>query len=199
MHEREKWKWSRSVVSDSSQPHGLQPTRLLHPRDFPGKSKKEWVANCLLWGVVKLHREVRKSYHKWIAVRFLGVGVGTDACMPVGTFSHVWLFSISWTVVCQAPLSMGFPRILEWVAISSSRGSSWPRDQTHVSCVSCIGRWIIYHWAPWVLMRQGTNGSSGVLVMFYFFGWLTDLLNYGNWSSCILLLCASLCVLYFTM
>ena len=27
MHESEKWKWSRSVVSDSSQSHGLQPTR----------------------------------------------------------------------------------------------------------------------------------------------------------------------------
>jgi len=38
MHESEKWKWSRSVVSDSSRPRGLQPTRLLHPWDFPGKS-----------------------------------------------------------------------------------------------------------------------------------------------------------------
>ena len=38
MHENEKWKWSCSVVSDSSRPHGLQPTRLLHPWDFPGKS-----------------------------------------------------------------------------------------------------------------------------------------------------------------
>ena len=38
MHESEKWKWSRSVVSDSSRPHGLQPTRLLHPWEFPGKS-----------------------------------------------------------------------------------------------------------------------------------------------------------------
>ena len=38
MHEREKWKWSRSVVSDSSWPHGLQPTRLFCPWDFPGKS-----------------------------------------------------------------------------------------------------------------------------------------------------------------
>ena len=38
MHESEKWKWSHSVVSDSSWPHGLQPTRLLHPWDFPGKS-----------------------------------------------------------------------------------------------------------------------------------------------------------------
>ena len=32
------WKWSHSVVSDSLWPHGLQPTRLLHPWDFPGKS-----------------------------------------------------------------------------------------------------------------------------------------------------------------
>ena len=37
-HASEKWKWSRSVVSDSSRPHGLQPTRLLRPWDFPGKS-----------------------------------------------------------------------------------------------------------------------------------------------------------------
>ena len=38
MHESEKWKWSRSVLSDSSWPHGLQPTRLLCPWDFPSKS-----------------------------------------------------------------------------------------------------------------------------------------------------------------
>ena len=38
MHESEKWKWSRSVVSNSQRPHGLQPTRLLCPWDFPGKS-----------------------------------------------------------------------------------------------------------------------------------------------------------------
>ena len=38
MHKSEKWKWSRSVMSDSSRPRGLQPTRLLHPWDFPGKS-----------------------------------------------------------------------------------------------------------------------------------------------------------------
>ena len=34
-------------------------------------------------------------------------------------------------------------RILEWPAISSSRGSSQPRDRTHASCVSCIGRQIL--------------------------------------------------------
>ena len=32
------WKWSHSVMSYSSRPHGLQPARLLHPWDFPGKS-----------------------------------------------------------------------------------------------------------------------------------------------------------------
>ena len=35
-------------------------------------------------------------------------------------------------------------RILEWVTISSSRGSSRPRDRTHVFCVSCIGRRVLY-------------------------------------------------------
>ena len=38
MHESEKWKWSCSVMSDSLWPHGLQPTRLLCPWDFPAKS-----------------------------------------------------------------------------------------------------------------------------------------------------------------
>ena len=36
-------------------------------------------------------------------------------------------------------------RMLEWVAVSFSRGSSLPRDQTCVSYVSCIGRWALYH------------------------------------------------------
>ena len=37
-------------------------------------------------------------------------------------------------------------RKLEWVVISSSRGSSWSRDRT---LVSCIGKQILYHWATW--------------------------------------------------
>ena len=40
-------------------------------------------------------------------------------------------------------------RILEWVAISSSRGSSWSRDWTSFSCSSCAGRRIIYFYATW--------------------------------------------------
>ena len=40
--------------------------------------------------------------------------------------------------------SISQARILDWVAISFSRGPSWPRDQT---CISCIDRQILYHWA----------------------------------------------------
>ena len=36
-------------------------------------------------------------------------------------------------------------RILDWVAISYSRRSSRPRDPIYLSCISCIGRQILYH------------------------------------------------------
>ena len=43
---------------------------------------------------------------------------------------------------CNPPsssvLEISQARILEWVAISPSRGYSWPRDWTHVSCISCL-------------------------------------------------------------
>ena len=37
-------------------------------------------------------------------------------------------------------------RILEWVAISSSRGFSQPRCRIQASYISCIGRQVLYHW-----------------------------------------------------
>ena len=42
-------------------------------------------------------------------------------------------------------------RILEWVATSFSRGSSQPRNGT---CISCIGRQILYHWATWEALTE---------------------------------------------
>ena len=64
--------------------------------------------------------------------------------------SHVWLCD---PMDCSPPDSSvhGFfqASILQWVAISFSKGSSWPRDRT---CVSCIGRWILYHWDTWEAM-----------------------------------------------
>ena len=50
---------------------------------------------------------------------------------------------------CSLPGSSGHgilqARILEWVAISSSRGSPQPRARTFISYVSCIGRSVLYH------------------------------------------------------
>ena len=57
--------------------------------------------------------------------------------LKVKSLSRVWLFATPWTD-CSPPGSSVHgilqARILEWVAISFSRGFSWPRDQTRVSC-----------------------------------------------------------------
>ena len=52
-------------------------------------------------------------------------------------------------------------RILEWVAISFSRRSFPPRDQTCVSCITCIGRLILYHYSTReVLLYQGIHTAE---------------------------------------
>ena len=51
-------------------------------------------------------------------------------------------------------------RILEWVAISSSRGSSQPRDRIRVFCVSCIGRWFFTPrdtWEAYLSVKAGKD------------------------------------------
>ena len=60
----------------------------------------------------------------------------------------LWLFLTPWTVACQAPLPMEFPRQEYWggLPIAYSRGSSQSRDW---NWVSCTGRWILYHCTSW--------------------------------------------------
>ena len=48
-------------------------------------------------------------------------------------------------------------RILEWVAISSSRGSSQSKYQTHISW---IGRQILYHWTTWEVLSHYIHHSN---------------------------------------
>ena len=66
----------------------------------------------------------------------------------LSSFSHVWLCN---PMNCSPPDSSVHgifqARRLEWVAMSSSRGSSWPRNRTPwmVSYVSCISRWVLYN------------------------------------------------------
>ena len=53
-------------------------------------------------------------------------------------------------------------RILEWVTIFSSRGSSPARDPT---CVSWIGRWILYHWVTWKPFNVGIIFPFSLLLL----------------------------------
>ena len=63
------------------------------------------------------------------------------------SLSLVWLFETSWTLAHQAPLSMGIlqAKILDGVPFPQDLPD--PVIWTHISCVSCIGRWVLYHWA----------------------------------------------------
>ena len=62
---------------------------------------------------------------------------------------HVQIFATPWTVAHQAPLSMGFPKQEYWNRLLCSPLGHLPNpgDRTCVSCISWIGRWILYHWA----------------------------------------------------
>ena len=84
-------------------------------------------------------------------------------------FSHVRLFAIPWTVACMAPLSMGIlqARILEWVAMPSSRGSSRPGIEP-ISLVSpaSAGRFFTIS-ATWASISKYTHWRSGPQHMSY--------------------------------
>ena len=53
-------------------------------------------------------------------------------------------------------------RILEWAAMPSSRGSSWPRDWIRGSYVSCTGRQVLYH--QWPLWRRHVQEEHFILI-----------------------------------
>ena len=83
--------------------------------------------------------------------------------------SHVQLSAASWTVAYQAPLPMEFFRQQYWsrLPFSYASRSSQPRDRNCVSCIFCIGRKILYHWATreapilgWILDKRPRSKSN---------------------------------------
>ena len=64
---------------------------------------------------------------------------------------------------CQA-------KILEWVAISFSRGSSGPRNRTCVFRVSCTGRQILYHCGTWETPK-GCYPNANIIYLFHIWIW----------------------------
>ena len=80
-----------------------------------------------------------------------------------------------WRILYQLS-HQGSPRILEWVACPFSRGSSWPRNQTWVSCIAHV---FFTNWATreaYIGFNFTYHASS-----FYFFTLLFQLLNYTTY------------------
>ena len=69
----------------------------------------------------------------------------------VKLLSCVRFFATPWTVAYQASPSMGFSRQEYWSGLPfpSPGESSRPRDGTHISAISCVGRQILYRCATW--------------------------------------------------
>ena len=78
-------------------------------------------------------------------------------CVSVCSCAHSYVLTLCDPMDCSSPGSFVHgilqARILEWVAIAFSRGSSQPRGRTRVSCVSCIGRPILYHCTTWEALK----------------------------------------------
>ena len=94
MHESEKWKGSCSVVSDPQRSHGLQPTRLLHPWDFPGKSTGVG-CHCLF----RYLGEGVGICRNWVMAHFLTFMVSLGTIMASGA-----CYLIYWCVTMEASL-----------------------------------------------------------------------------------------------
>ena len=108
--------------------------------------------SILAWRVLWMEKPGRlssigsqKVRHDRSGLTTLPIGVGTRLyCLLFSCSIGSDSFATSWTVACQVPLRLSHgisqARILEWVAISFSRGSSRPRDRTCISIlqVSCI-------------------------------------------------------------
>ena len=72
MHESEKWKWSCSIMCDFSQRHRLQPTKLLRPWDFLGKSTGI-ACHCLLQSNYLLFLYFLSSFSLWYTICIVNI------------------------------------------------------------------------------------------------------------------------------
>ena len=79
-------------------------------------------------------------------------------------------------------------RILEWVVISLSKGSSQPRGWTRVSCT---GRWILYRWTT-----REAPGIFILLILFTSYGSLNTMLWYIQRNTDILICFANIFLVY---
>ena len=102
-------KWSCSAVSDWEWPHGLQPTRLLRPREFPGRSTRVG-CHCLLHPWWPSGKESTCNAGEWEnAVRSLGQEHSLEK--GIATHSSILAWRIPWTEKPSRQQSTGSQRV----------------------------------------------------------------------------------------
>ena len=90
MHESEKWNWSRSVVSNPQRPHGLQPTRLLRPWDFPGKSTGVGASISLLLFRLKRSDMEHQNWPKLVIAHYSVFPISINGQGEIPLFNPIW-------------------------------------------------------------------------------------------------------------
>ena len=133
-------------MSDSLGPHGLQPTRLFCLWNFPGKNTGDGLPfptprNLPNPGIKPTSLALAGRFFttappgkpKMKNCSFLTQHVSTGMLIPSIESNSLQPFGLQLTRLLCAWDSPG--RILKWIAMPSSRGSSQPRYQTHVSCL----------------------------------------------------------------
>ena len=81
-------------------------------------------------------------------------------CVCAQSLSHVQLFVTPWTLASQASLSLEFSRqeYRSGLPFPTPEESFRPRDRARISCISCIGRQILYH--CWEAQTAGPPENS---------------------------------------
>ena len=106
-----------------------------------------WHAFHLQFHLETSEKPLQGTHVRWATVWRLSLV--THMCAQ--SLSQVQIFVIPWTTD-QAPLSMGFSWQEYWsrLPFPTPEASSRPRDGACISCVSCIGRWVLYHCTSWI-------------------------------------------------
>ena len=155
-------------MSDSLWPHGLQRARLPCPSPTPGACPNscplsQWCHPTISSSIIAFSPCLQSfpasgSFPMSQFFTLSGQSIGVSAATSVLPMNILDRFPLGWTGwislqfkglarVLSSTTIHGIlqPRLLEWVAVSSPRGSSHLRDRSRVSWVPCIGRRVLYH------------------------------------------------------
>ena len=174
--------WERGAISHRRLKGNFQWSPVCDPCQRPPSRNPLWMwkspSKCVMVGTVRSTplKIIPRFYHStnylvsifhipcWFASKCIHISylriLYSLFCCCVEPLNYVRFFCnpMDWSPSSSPVHKISQARILEWVAISFSRGSSQPKDQTHISCVSCTDKQILYHWttreAPFIILNN---------------------------------------------